>query len=186
MMVEIRDRFSTPVRIPEPVRRLIEPPYQIHARMAFQFSFIIADIASDATMHLVRRQTNRNQMETDMASSINTKMTTKKGASMNKTIIFAAIGAMLALSGSAVAQGKLDSYMPGDMMGMKMSQSVFDAFFSDKEGKVARPADEFMTMYGKMSQEDKMIVRIACSVMDKERAGFSDHIQSACKAAGIN
>ena len=41
------------------------------------------------------------------------------------------------------------------------------------------------TKHEKMSMEDKMVVRVACSTIDKERAGFSDHISSACKAAGL-
>lgn len=95
-----------------------------------------------------------------------------------------AFGAIMTFSASSFA-GALDAYMPGEIMGMKMSQNVFDAFFADKEGKTMRSNDEFMAAYSKMDQSDKMIVRIACSVMDEARSGFSDRISSSCKAAGL-
>jgi hypothetical protein len=88
-------------------------------------------------------------------------------------------------SASAQAQGKLDAYMPGEMMGMAMSQNVFDAFFADKEAKAMRSTDEFMAAFNKMDATDKMIVRIACSLTDDARKGFSDRISSSCRAAGF-
>lgn len=104
---------------------------------------------------------------------------------MKYSVATAALCAMLTFSSQSIAGGALDAYMPGEVMGMKMSQNVFDAFFADKEGKSMRSNDEFMAAYGKMNQSDKMIVRIACSVMDEARSGFSDRISSACKAAGL-
>lgn len=104
---------------------------------------------------------------------------------MKYSVAIAALGAMLTFSSQSIAGGALDAYMPGEVIGMKMSQTAFDAFFADKEGKTMRSTDEFMAAYNKMSQSDKMIVRIACSVMDEARAGFSDRISSSCKAAGF-
>ena len=104
---------------------------------------------------------------------------------MNRSIATVVFGAMLSFSGQSFAGGALDAYMPGEVIGMKMSQGVFDAFFADKEGKTMRSTDEFMAAFGKMSPADKMVVRIACSVMDEARSGFSDRISSSCKAAGF-
>lgn len=94
-------------------------------------------------------------------------------------------GAVLMGSAPSQAQGTLDAYMPGEMMGVEMSKTVFEAFFSDAEGKVARSADDFMKMYSKMDARDKAIVRVACSMADLAKAGFSDHVASACRAAGM-
>ena len=104
---------------------------------------------------------------------------------MKSKFLAAVIGAMVLSSAPVYAGGILDAYMPGEMMGTAMTESVFNAFFMDKEGKTPRDAKEFMGMYEKMSPEDKMVVRIACSTTDKARSGFSDHISSACKAAGL-
>ena len=104
---------------------------------------------------------------------------------MKTKILAAVFGAMVMSTAPVYAGGVLDAYMPGEMMGMHMTESVFNAFFSDKEGKTPRDSKEFMGMYEKMSMEDKMVVRVACSTIDKERASFSDHISSACKAAGL-
>ncbi len=103
---------------------------------------------------------------------------------MKYSVATLVLGAMLASSSPSMA-GALDAYMPGEIVGMKMSQGVFDAFFADKEGKTMRSTDEFMAAYNKMNQSDKMVVRIACSVMDEARSGFSDRISSQCKAAGF-
>ncbi len=104
---------------------------------------------------------------------------------MKYSVATLVLGAMLATTSPSLAGGALDAYMPGEIVGMKMSQGVFDAFFADKEGKTMRSTDEFMAAYNKMSQSDKMVVRIACSVMDDARSGFSDRISSQCKAAGF-
>jgi hypothetical protein len=110
---------------------------------------------------------------------------------INMTSITRAIlvaSAVLLGSTSSQAQGGLDAgpvYMPGEMMGMAMTQNVFSAFFSDAEGKVARPSAEFMAMYEKMDANDKAVVRTACSISDQARAGFSDRISAACRAAGF-
>jgi hypothetical protein len=104
---------------------------------------------------------------------------------MKIKLALALAAAVIGFSGAAFAQGKLDSYMPGDMMGVEMSPSVFEAFFADKEGLVARPSKEFMAMYEKMSPEDRATVRVACSIGEAARAGFSDRISAACRAAGL-
>ncbi len=104
---------------------------------------------------------------------------------MKRSIATLVFGAMLSISGQSFAGGALDAYMPGEMIGMKMSQKVFDAFFADKEAKTMRSTDEFMAAWETMDANDRMVVRIACSVMDKERQGFSDRISSSCKAAGF-
>ncbi len=104
---------------------------------------------------------------------------------MKRSIATLMFGAMLSFSGQSFAGGALDAYMPGEMMGMKMSDNVFNAFFADKEAKTMRSTDEFMAAYNKMDASDKMIVRIACSVVDEARAGFSDRISSSCRAAGL-
>lgn len=104
---------------------------------------------------------------------------------MKRSIATLVFGAMLSISGQSFAGGALDAYMPGEVIGMKMSDNVFNAFFADKEAKTMRSTDEFMAAYNKMGASDKMIVRIACSVMDEARQGFSDRISSSCKAAGF-
>lgn len=108
---------------------------------------------------------------------------------MKNRIVTAAIVMMMAASGHSYAQGSADGsppfFFPGDMMSMEMSESVFSAFFADKEGKTARSTEEFMTMYNKMSISDKMVVRVACSFIDEARKGFSDRISSSCRAAGL-
>ena len=103
--------------------------------------------------------------------------------SITRAILVA--GVVLMGSASSQAQGTLDAYMPGEMMGIEMSKNVFEAFFSDGEGKVARSSAEFMERFTKMDARDKAIVRVACSMADLARAGFSDRISSACRAAGM-
>lgn len=107
---------------------------------------------------------------------------------MRKQIVSATFAVLLAATGYGHAQGAADGapvFLPGDMMSMAMTESVFSAFFTDKEGKTARDADEFMTMYSKMSTADKMVVRVACSFTDDARKGFSDRISASCRKAGL-
>lgn len=107
---------------------------------------------------------------------------------MKKLIASATLALLVATTGYSHAQGALDGnpvFLPGDMMSMAMTESVFSAFFTDKEGKTARDADEFMAMYNKMSLADKMVVRVACSFTDEARKGFSDRISASCRKAGL-
>ena len=107
---------------------------------------------------------------------------------MKKQIVSAAFAALLAATGFSYAQGAADGkavFLPGDMMSMAMTDSVFNAFFTDKEGNTARGADEFMTMFNSMSASDKMVVRVACSFTDEARKGFSDRISASCRKAGF-